>query len=91
MQELPDDDAWITDRRRAIGDRVRAERLRQNLTQEKLYLAARVDRFTLQRVEAGEDVRLSTLLKIARALGVPLAELVVDGPAAATGDVDGGP
>jgi transcriptional regulator with XRE-family HTH domain len=91
MQELPDDDAWIAARRQVIGDRVRAERLRQNATQETLYLAARVDRITLQRVEAGEDVRLSTLLKIARALGVPLAELVVDGPAAATGDVDGGP
>ncbi|WP_328544563.1 helix-turn-helix transcriptional regulator [Streptomyces europaeiscabiei] len=91
MQELPDDDAWIAAHRRAVGDRVRAERLHQNLTQEKLYLAARVDRVTLQRVEAGEDVRLSTLLKIARALGVPLADLLVDGPAAATGDVDGGP
>jgi transcriptional regulator with XRE-family HTH domain len=76
MQELPDDDSWIEDRRRAIGDRVRAERLHQNLTQEKLYLGARVDRVTLQRVEAGEDVRLSTLLKIARALGMPLADLV---------------
>ncbi|MFM9811585.1 helix-turn-helix domain-containing protein [Streptomyces scabiei] len=91
MQELPDDDSWIADHRRVIGDRVRAERLHQNLTQEKLYLAARVDRVTLQRVEAGEDVRLSTLLKIARALGMSLAELVRDGPAAATGDVGGGP
>lgn len=91
MQELPDDDAWIADSRRVIGARVRAERLHQNLTQESLYLAARVDRVTLQRVEAGEDVRLSTLLRIAHVLGVPLADLVVDGPAAATGGVGGGP
>lgn len=90
MQELPDDDSWIADHRRAVGDRVRAERLHQNLTQETLYLAARVDRVTLQRVEAGEDVRLSTLLKVARVLDVPLGVLV-DGPAAATGDVGGGP
>jgi len=76
VPDSPDDNTWITDRRRAIGERIRAERLHQNLTQEKLYLAAHVDRVTLQRVEAGEDVRLSTLLKIAHALGVPLADLV---------------
>jgi hypothetical protein len=26
VRDLPDDDTWLTDRRRAIGDRVRAER-----------------------------------------------------------------
>lgn len=76
MQELPDDDTWIADRRRAIGARVRAERERQNLTQEQVILAGRLDRVTIWRVETGEDARLSTLLKIARVLDIPLSELV---------------
>jgi DNA-binding XRE family transcriptional regulator len=76
VQELPDDETWILDRRRDVGERIRAERLHQNLTQEQLYLAARIDRGTLQRVEAGQDSKLSTLLRIACALEVPLADLV---------------
>jgi transcriptional regulator with XRE-family HTH domain len=76
MHVLPDDDSWLTDERRAIGDRIRAERERQNLTQERLILAAGIDRVTLWRVETGEESKLSTLLRIARVLGVPLAELI---------------
>ncbi len=76
MHVLPDDDSWITDERRAIGDRVRAERERQNITQEQLILAARIDRVTLWRVETGEEWKASTLLRIARVLGVPLSALV---------------
>lgn len=76
MRDLPDDDAWIPERRRAIGDRIREERRRQNLTQDQVWLAARINRWTLQRVEAGEEVKLSTLLRIACVLDVPLADLV---------------
>lgn len=65
MQNLPDDDAWNADRRREIGDRIREERLRQNLTQDDLWMATRLNRWTIQRVEAGHDVKLSTLLRIA--------------------------
>jgi transcriptional regulator with XRE-family HTH domain len=70
MRDLPDDDSWIA------GERLRQERLRQDLTQESVFLAARIARHTLQRVEDGREVQLSTLLRIARVLGVPLAELV---------------
>lgn len=76
MRDLPDDDAWIHDRRRAIGDRVREERERQHLTQEQVILAARIDRVTIWRVETGREMKLSTLLKIASVLNVPLADLV---------------
>lgn len=76
MRDLPDDDTWIHDRRRAIGDRVREERERQRLTQEQVILAARIDRVTIWRVETGREMKLSTLLKIAHVLGVPLADLV---------------
>lgn len=76
MRDLPDDDTWIADHRRAIGDRVRAERKRQGLTQDQVWQAARMDRRTLQRVEAGEEATLATLLRIARVLDVPIADLV---------------
>lgn len=75
MRDLPDNHTWIIDERRRIGDRIRAERLHQNLTQDAVWLAAGVSRGTLQRVEAGEDVTLSTLLKILRVLGMPFAAL----------------
>lgn len=76
VRDLPDDDSWLIDRRRAIGDRIRAERLQQNLTQDAVWMAARLNRGTIQRVEAGEEVKLGTLLRIAWVLEVPLSELV---------------
>lgn len=76
MRHLPDDDSWTTDYRQALGARIRAARLAQNLTQERLHLAADVDRVTLQRVEAGYDALLSTLQRIAYVLDVPLVDLL---------------
>ncbi|MFI8531818.1 helix-turn-helix transcriptional regulator [Streptomyces aquilus] len=75
MRDLPDDDDWLTDRFRAIGLRLRAERLNQNLTQDDVWLAAGVDRRTLQFVEAGKEPKLGTLLRIAYVLGLSLADL----------------
>jgi transcriptional regulator with XRE-family HTH domain len=76
VRDLPADDSWIADRRRAVGAAVRAERLRQHLTQDDVWLASGLSRWTVQRVEAGEDATLSTLLRIAHVLGVPLRDLV---------------
>ncbi|MFJ3826255.1 helix-turn-helix domain-containing protein [Streptomyces nodosus] len=61
---------------RAIGDRVRAERIRQNWTQDHLWQAAGLDRRSVQNVERGRAMTLATLARIARALDVPLADLV---------------
>ena len=76
MRDLPEDDDWLIERRRAVGQRVRAERLHQNLTQDQVWLAAGIDRRTLQNVEAGQEMRLGTLMRIAWVLEVPLAEFV---------------
>lgn len=46
MRDLPDDNNWIPETRRAIGNRACAERERQNLTQELVILAVRMDRVT---------------------------------------------
>jgi transcriptional regulator with XRE-family HTH domain len=77
VPHLPDDDAWLLTERRAIGDRIRVTRLRQNMTQESVFLAARVSRSSYQAIEAGSaDARISTLWKIARVLGVHVTDLL---------------
>lgn len=76
MRDLPDDDTLVHDRRRTIGARVREERRRLNLTQEQVILAARIDRVTLWRLESGDEVLLSTLIRVAWVMGVPLATLM---------------
>ncbi|MER6088131.1 hypothetical protein [Streptomyces bluensis] len=41
-----------------------------------MILAARRDRVTIWRAETGQEMKPSTLLKIAHVLNVPLADLV---------------
>ncbi|MFJ3097333.1 helix-turn-helix domain-containing protein [Streptomyces hydrogenans] len=68
---------WVLDRRRRIGAQIRAARLHANLTQEQVAHAVPMDRATYNRIEQGHAAALlDTLLLIADAIGVPLAELV---------------
>lgn len=77
LRDLPDDNDWLHARQLALGRRLQAERLHQNLTQEALFLAAGIDRGTLQAIEAGRgNPTVATLLKIAYVLDIPLADLV---------------
>jgi transcriptional regulator with XRE-family HTH domain len=77
VPHLPDDDDWLQRERRAIGDRIRVTRLRQNRTQESVFLAAQIGRKTYQDIEAGNtDAWITTLLRIARALGVHVTDLL---------------
>ncbi|NUP16582.1 MAG: helix-turn-helix transcriptional regulator [Streptomyces sp.] len=74
---LADQPQWIPDALRTLGTRIRAQRLHRNLTQEQLAERAGIDRSTVQRIEGGlNDPRHSHLLRIARALDTPLADLV---------------
>lgn len=68
---------WVLARRRQIGDQIRAARLAANLTQEAVANSIPMDRATYVRIEQGQAAALlDTLLLIADAIGVPLAELV---------------
>ncbi|MFJ4356952.1 helix-turn-helix domain-containing protein [Streptomyces massasporeus] len=67
---------WILDARRATGDRIRVRRLHQNLTQESLAHATGIDRSTIQRMEAGAEMKLSHLLLVAHALRVHVTDLL---------------
>jgi transcriptional regulator with XRE-family HTH domain len=62
---------------RRVAERVAEIRAQQNLSQEALAKRAKINRVTLARLErALHPPRLDTLERIARALGVPLADLV---------------
>lgn len=68
---------WVIARRRAIGDRIRAARLRANLTQEQVALRVPMDRATYVRIEQGQAAALvDSLILIANTIGVPLSDLV---------------
>jgi transcriptional regulator with XRE-family HTH domain len=62
--------------RRVFGERVRSLRLAHGLSQERLAEIAGVHRTYLSSLERGErNVSLDNIYAIARALGVPPAEL----------------
>jgi transcriptional regulator with XRE-family HTH domain len=62
---------------RRVADHVVEIRIQRNLSQEALAKRARINRVTLARLErALHPPRLDTLERIARALGVPLTDLV---------------
>ncbi|MCX5431845.1 helix-turn-helix domain-containing protein [Streptomyces sp. NBC_00062] len=64
-------------RRRAIGDQIRAARLWANLSQEEVALRAGITLGPYNRIEQGHAAaRIDTLIRIADAIGVPLADLV---------------
>lgn len=72
--ESPD---WVLARRRHIGDQIRAARLHANLTQEGVANAIQMGRPNYVRIEQGQaSPTLDTLILIADAIGVPLADLV---------------
>jgi XRE family transcriptional regulator, regulator of sulfur utilization len=60
-----------------LGKRVRALRLDRGWTQEELAYRSGLNRSYMSDIERGRsDVSLSTLQKIARPLGISLAELL---------------
>lgn len=75
--QAPDDDAWLYEHSRVLGERIRAARDRQHITQERLYLGAGISRNVLQLIESGRhNPTYFTLLRIARVLDVPVTDLV---------------
>ncbi|MGI3199611.1 helix-turn-helix domain-containing protein [Streptomyces sp. GLT-R25] len=60
-----------------IGRRIRDVRVHHNLTQERVFLAVPMSRNHYQAIESGRaNPTLRTLIRIAHAIGVPLADLV---------------
>ncbi|MFH8926415.1 helix-turn-helix domain-containing protein [Streptomyces pristinaespiralis] len=66
-----------------IGRRVRARRLYQNVTQEKLYELTGISVDTIQRIESGRhDPKVSYLCRIAAVLEVDVADFFAAEPVA---------
>jgi transcriptional regulator with XRE-family HTH domain len=53
-----------------LGERLRRTRLERNLTQRELASEAGVERKAVQHIEAGESVRIVSLIRVLRALGL---------------------
>lgn len=67
--------------RQALGRRIRQLRETARVTQEELSAAAGVGRITLVRIETGQQSpRYETLAALAKALGRPLTDLLLDQP-----------
>ena len=62
-----------------FGDRIKEERLKQNLSQEKLALEAEIDRTYMNDIEKGtRNVSLNIAYKLSKALNIPLSNLLTD-------------
>ena len=67
----------IQHHRRLLGEAIRVERKKAGVTQEKLAEKASLSTVFISRVERGkESPTVDSLLKIARALGVHVRDLV---------------
>ena len=76
--------AGAMDARGIVGWNLRRLRVARGLSQERLALAAGIDRAYVGRVERGsENVTITTLEAMASALVVPLAELFAEPPSGA--------
>ncbi|MGW4883342.1 helix-turn-helix domain-containing protein [Streptomyces murinus] len=72
----PPDDRVLA-RRRQVGAQIRRVREEHHLTQHDVCGRSGIDVATYSRIEQGHaSPRLDTLIRIADAIGVPLAELV---------------
>ncbi|MFF4246205.1 helix-turn-helix domain-containing protein [Streptomyces sp. NPDC001822] len=69
--------ARVLARRRAVGERIRAVRLHASLTQEQVSLRSGIGLASYNRIEQGHaSPMLDSLIRIADAIGVDLADLV---------------
>ena len=60
-----------------LGDNIRRERMAQGMTQQQLAEFADLNIRNVQRIEAGEiDVLLTTVVRIRKAIGCPLYQLL---------------
>ncbi len=53
-----------------IGDKIKATRLKQNITQDSLAESASISRSSVQKAESGEIKSFDTFLRILRTLGM---------------------
>jgi len=60
---------------KTMGDALAYCRMQRGISQERLFERSGVPQSTISRFERDFDVRVSTVLKLCKAMGVPLSEL----------------
>src|SRR5579863_10201018 len=66
---------------RLLGDRIREARARRGMTRKILARDSRVSERYLAQLEAGQgNISIALLRQVAHAMGLPLADLVREGP-----------
>lgn len=74
-----DPPAWVLAHRSRINDRIRELRTERGLSQERLAELAGMSRYSVYRAERSTHATsVDHLIRVADALGVPLAALVAD-------------
>lgn len=77
MPQLPPPTDRVIARRWAIGEQIRAARKAAGLTQESVAIEAGLSLANYNRIEQGHSSPLlDTLIRVADAIGAPLAHLV---------------
>jgi transcriptional regulator with XRE-family HTH domain len=62
-----------------FGKKIKEERLKQNLSQEKLAFEAEIDRTYINDIEKGNrNISLKIAYKLSKALNIPLSILLKD-------------
>lgn len=74
---LPD---WVHDRRRKYGRRIQDWRRHRGLTQEQVAERSLLSLSSVQRIEAGGEIRFSAVIMMAEAIGVPIGLLLSADP-----------
>lgn len=70
-----------------IAENVKRHRLRQGLTQQQLASACQVAQARIAELETGKnDVRVTTLSRVATGLGLPVAALLIPAESPVTAD-----
>jgi transcriptional regulator with XRE-family HTH domain len=72
--------AWVRDQRRKYGRRIQLWREWRGLTQEQLEERVPLSLSSLQRIEAGGEIRFSAVIVVADALGVPIGTMLSADP-----------
>ena len=75
-KDIDENDFNKNDFLRALSKQITKIRKSKGYSQDRLTLESGLARGTVSKVERGTDPRASTLARIARTLGVPMAKLV---------------
>jgi transcriptional regulator with XRE-family HTH domain len=74
-----EEDEWLRRERQRVGRCIRHAREDRGLTQERVFHAIPMNRSHYQQIESGEaNPTLDMLLRIARAIGVAISDLLHD-------------